>query len=130
MKFKKYLDALLAILAVVALYLLLDFVGIGCPIRYVTGIPCAGCGMTRAWFSFLKGDIAGAFHYHPLFYFPVVFIVIWILRKNEKISSFVYRAILVMGVLIFIAAYMIRLFIPDAVVEIDIRNGLIGHILK
>ncbi|NTV77986.1 MAG: DUF2752 domain-containing protein [Clostridiales bacterium] len=130
MKYKKYLDPLLAVLAVVALYLFLDFVGIGCPIKFVTGIPCAGCGMTRAWFSLMRGDISGAFYYHPLFALPVVFIVVWILRKKEKISSLVYGTILVIGVLIFIAAYIIRLFIPDAVVEIDIRNGLIGHILK
>ena len=130
MKYKKYLDPLLAVLAVVALYLFLDFVGIGCPIKFVTGIPCAGCGMTRAWFSLMRGDISGAFYYHPLFALPVVFIIVWILRKKEKISSLVYRTILVIGVLIFIAAYIIRLFIPDAVVEIDIRNGLIGHILK
>lgn len=31
-------------------------------------IPCPGCGMTRAWLSLLRGDIAGAFAFHPLFW--------------------------------------------------------------
>ena len=42
--------------------------GWGCPFRNLTGIPCPGCGMTRAWFAFLRLDILTAFHYHPMFW--------------------------------------------------------------
>lgn len=41
--------------------------GVGCPIRFVTGIPCPGCGMTRAWLSLLSGNEAAAFAFHSLF---------------------------------------------------------------
>lgn len=37
-----------------------------CPMAVVTGIPCPGCGMTRATLSALHGDFATAFRYHPL----------------------------------------------------------------
>ena len=42
--------------------------GLNCPIRSLTGIPCPGCGMSRAWLSALRLDILGAFRYHPMFW--------------------------------------------------------------
>jgi hypothetical protein len=37
-----------------------------CPNRAMTGIPCPGCGLTRASLALLSGDLAGALHWHPL----------------------------------------------------------------
>ena len=37
--------------------LLLYVTDIGCIIRTVTGVPCPGCGMTRAWLAFLKDSL-------------------------------------------------------------------------
>lgn len=42
--------------------------GRGCLFRNLTGIPCPGCGMTRAWLSALRLDILAAFQHHPLFW--------------------------------------------------------------
>ena len=39
----------------------------GCPIYELFGICCPLCGTTRAWISFINGDIEAAFRYHPLF---------------------------------------------------------------
>ena len=39
----------------------------GCPVYRLTGIPCPGCGLTRAWCCFLAGDWKSAVGYHPLF---------------------------------------------------------------
>lgn len=39
-----------------------------CPVRRLIGIPCPGCGMSRAWLCALEGDLAGAFYYHPMFW--------------------------------------------------------------
>ena len=55
-----------AIAAIVLVYLMYFAVGIRCPIKFLTGISCAGCGMTRAWWFFLHGDLRKAFYYHPL----------------------------------------------------------------
>ena len=47
-----------AVLAVALFYGALQLAGITCPIKYITGISCPGCGMTRAWLSLiLRGDI-------------------------------------------------------------------------
>lgn len=37
-----------------------------CPMRLVTGIPCPGCGMTRAIVLLLSGHPAESFKMHPL----------------------------------------------------------------
>jgi hypothetical protein len=37
-----------------------------CALRRVTGIPCPGCGMTRALASLARGELARAVTLHPL----------------------------------------------------------------
>ena len=35
-----------------------------CPMLEATGVPCPGCGATRAFVHFANGDFAGALHYN------------------------------------------------------------------
>ncbi|MFK7990721.1 MAG: DUF2752 domain-containing protein [Sandaracinaceae bacterium] len=37
-----------------------------CPTKNFLGIPCPGCGMTRATEAMLTGDLMGVLRYHPL----------------------------------------------------------------
>jgi hypothetical protein len=37
-----------------------------CPLAGVLGIPCPGCGLTRATLAALHGDLRGALRLHPL----------------------------------------------------------------
>lgn len=39
-----------------------------CVFQWLFGVPCPGCGMTRAWLSVLRGQLTAAFAYHPLFW--------------------------------------------------------------
>lgn len=57
----------LAFLGVLALWILLD---VGCVWQNLLGIPCLGCGMTRAYAALLHGDLRAAFSLH--FMFPVL----------------------------------------------------------
>ena len=82
---KKFLfgkDWVLPALAVVGFYLLLAAVGIGCPIKFVTGISCAGCGMTRAWLAFFHGDLVLALRYHAFFPLIPAAVVVYIFRDR------------------------------------------------
>ena len=55
---------------------LLYVTDIGCIIRAITGVPCPGCGMTRAWLAFLTGRFDAALAYHPLFWcVPIVLLI-------------------------------------------------------
>ena len=37
-----------------------------CPLASSFGIPCPGCGLTRATLALLHGDVRAALHFHPL----------------------------------------------------------------
>jgi hypothetical protein len=37
-----------------------------CPLAGSFGIPCPGCGLTRATLALFHGDLRGALHIHPL----------------------------------------------------------------
>ena len=82
-------ELICAVTAVVVLYTAMESIGITCPIKFITGISCAGCGMSRAWMAFLHLDIAKAFTYHPLFWLvPIAVIVLLCKSKiNIKINN-------------------------------------------
>ncbi len=40
----------------------------GCPFYRVFGVPCPGCGLTRAWLAVLRFDFAAAFGYNFMFW--------------------------------------------------------------
>lgn len=111
---------------ILALYVILHLLGIGCPIKYLTGISCAGCGMVRAWGCLLKLDFTGAFHYHPLFILPPVGVALFLFRK--KFSKRQFEICVFVIAALFIAVYVFRFFnAGDHVVEINLNNGLIGR---
>lgn len=37
-----------------------------CPMAGTFGVPCPGCGLTRATLALLRGDVSGALKLHPL----------------------------------------------------------------
>ncbi len=76
-----------------------------CFFKGIFGIPCPGCGMTRAYFCVLSGNIESAFYWHPLWALvPLVVFIGYLNRhKTEKVQALWLMPILVMliGVYIF-----------------------------
>lgn len=78
-----------------------------CIFLNLTGVPCASCGMTKGIISFIKGDLLEAFHYHPLFFMPVI--VILINHKKVRKNKAVFNRLVFSLTAIFLAVYVIRL---------------------
>ncbi len=123
--FKKNFSLIVSLLLYFAFITLLH---IGCPILSVTGIPCPGCGMTRALINLLKLNFSQAFSYHPLCFFMPVFAVIIISEK--KINKRLFNICIGIIIALFVLVYLTRLFNPDdALIKIRISNGLIYKLL-
>ena len=108
MKKKVYALPLLGIALFYAI-LRIFYIHTNCYIKGLFGIPCPGCGLTRAYGFLLKGDFYRAFFYHPLFWLPPAILVLLILQKfqilhkNKKIWIFIL--ILVLAVYIIPVSY-------------------------
>ena len=114
----------LPICLIVLVYLLLMKNGISCPIKYIFGISCPGCGMTRAWISAPSWDFAQAFRFHPLWFTVPAFFVFGIVSYKRKC----YKALqidLAIFVGVFLITYLLRLLIGSDVVVFDPSEGLI-----
>ncbi len=69
-----------AIVGAAAAHLALSVCGVSvwhCPVREVTGVPCPGCGLTRAVMLLLRGDFYGALKMHA--YAPLLLIALILL---------------------------------------------------
>ncbi|MBR4072859.1 MAG: DUF2752 domain-containing protein [Clostridia bacterium] len=64
---------------------------IGCVWNYFLGVPCPGCGMTRALIALLRGDIITSLKYHfMLFSLPVLYLYVFFdgkLFKNKILNN-------------------------------------------
>ena len=121
---KKIKDAILTILAVAFVYTIFYITGIGCPIKFLTGVSCMGCGMTRAYLSLLRLDFAGAFRYHPLFPIPAIAAVLFLFRS--RISQKIVNFLLFTTIALFSIIYLLRILDPsDTVVVFEPANGAV-----
>ena len=94
-----------AIAAVVLLYLVLEGFGITCPIKFLTGISCAGCGMSRAWMAVFHLDFA------PLFFMPPVILLVILLKK--RIKPVFYKGFIFTMIALYVIVYLYRMIWGD-----------------
>ena len=99
-----------------AVYLAFFLLGVGCPIKFATGISCPGCGITRAFMSLAVGDFAAAFYYHPLFPLAIMLIVAFILHELGRIGEKPYNITVYAICTAFIIVWIVRFFVGDGVV--------------
>jgi len=83
-----------------------------CPFLIITGLPCAGCGLTRAALYLLKGQISRAAHSNPSI-FPVLIFVLYCgyfryIKGSSVRGIKAALAVLVVGML---AVYGIRMYL-------------------
>ncbi len=120
----KIKDAISTVLLLGVVCALLHFTGIGCPIRFMTGISCFGCGMTRALFSALTLHFREAFAFHPLWVLVPVWCAIFFFRSDIPKKWFYTCG--VVSVILFALVYFLRLFDgSDMIVVFEPRNGFL-----
>lgn len=90
---------------------------IGCPIRFLSGIPCPGCGLTRSLAALLSGDFRTSFAFHPgLIFFLILFILLLIFlicsaagKADEKRRAWLLPA-LAFPITMILLIYIARLY--------------------
>ena len=82
-------------IALFALCLLaLNISGIHCPVRYITGFPCPGCGTTRALFALCRLDFGAVLYYNPAAPFIAALLLFAlhhrVINPSKTVSAFFY----------------------------------------
>ncbi len=88
-----------------------------CPFTVLTGLPCPGCGLTRAGVMLLTLDFAGAFRIHPFIYGVVGSVVVFFIErfglgKDEAVWALRLLIFCGIGMCLFYVWRMYRYF-PD-----------------
>lgn len=123
------IEVITSVAAVVMLYVILESFGVTCPIKYITGISCAGCGMSRAWIALLHFNIHEAFMYHPLFFLPPVVVIVMLLKSKINIKFYKISMFTMVGA--FVIVYLYRMFIGDGnVVVFEPQNNIVFRIIR
>lgn len=92
---------------IVGFYAVLFLLGVTCPIKFVTGISCPGCGMTRAWLSLLLGRPLRALHYHPLVWLPPIALALYLFRA--RLPKWAVKCLPAAAGVLFCGVYLFRL---------------------
>ena len=123
------IEVITSVAAVVVLYVILESFGVTCPIKYITGISCAGCGMSREWIALLHFNIHEAFMYHPLFFLPPVVVIVMLLKS--KINIKFYKIFMFTMVGAFVIVYLYRMFIGTGdIVVFEPQNNILFRIIR
>ena len=123
----KHKSGLLCLLALGLICLLRFAFSLPCPVHYITGISCPGCGMTRALWHLAQLDVATALRYHPLCVALPPFVLLWILTrvKGYKRGEIILLSV---AVTLLIGVYLYRLATGAGNVPVFApREGLIGR---
>lgn len=129
MRLKQYKDVIYPTAIIAVFYALASLAGVGCPIKFLTGVSCLGCGMTRAWLAVLRLDFAAAFHFHPLFMLPPVAALLYLFRS--KINERLYKTLILTICASFIIIYAHRLIAAQGdVVVFEPYNNILFRLLR
>ena len=124
-EYKSYIIAFIAITALVGIMWIFS---IPCPIKHITGLSCAGCGMSRAMLAALALDFGTAFTYHPLWVviIPAILAIVILSAKGKSKTAVAIFCCLMVAM---ITVWVIRLIAKDSIVAFDLENGRIYKLI-
>ena len=88
-----------------------------CPSVLLFSRPCPGCGLTTSWTAFIHGDLAAAFHAHPLgpllyMFFTVTALMAlrgFVIQQRLCLDTPRFNRALVAGAVIFFCFGLVRM---------------------
>lgn len=104
-----------------------------CPFLIFTGVPCAGCGMTRAVFYILTGQIKRGMELNPAAPMWILFLICFFVERYVRGRAPKYiKVMLAMIVLITFVIYLYRMinFFPGNPPLVFYRNNIISRFLR
>ena len=115
---------------VILLYLTFFAFGITCPIKFITGVSCPGCGMSRACLHAAKLDIESAFGYHPM-WITVPFFAFFLIFFKWKKKDLAFNITVGIFAAAMIGVYIWRmLFLPQSIVVFEPENGVFPKLFR
>lgn len=116
-----------------AFLVLMTVVDVFCPLRAVTGVPCPGCGLTRAWLAALRLDFPAAFQAHPLFLLAPALVLLALVKGGRIFPSRWANRIFWLGMAaLFLGCYLWRMLtlFPDTPPMDYYHGSLLGRLLS
>ena len=99
-----------AIFIITVYMVLVDFLfGYVCPSMVILGLPCPGCGLTRAAISLAHLDFNMALYYNPMIFFalPLIGIYIFMYLKNYNHRKLFYPTFVI--IIVAFIVFFIRI---------------------
>ena len=112
------------------------FTGTSCWVRSIFGIPCPGCGSSRAVAEICRGNIKQALRFHPLVFLSLAVLFVFgfsIFGKSDKSKSpkkIADLALLCCAVL-YIGVYIVRMvmFFPTTEPMTYLHASILGRLI-
>ncbi len=77
-----------------------------CPIALISGLPCPGCGITRAALYLLAGKLSAAWHMNPSIYVWLIFIPLYFFFRYYKKNQTASHCLILFAAVITLAVYI------------------------
>lgn len=101
-----------------------------CPLLQITGLPCAGCGLTRAFLFMARGELARALYIQPMAFLILLFLLYcgyFRYIKGSRIRGFQPLFILLVIAVLFFYVIRMLMYFPDRVPYVYQADNTLSH---
>ncbi|MDR0531722.1 MAG: DUF2752 domain-containing protein [Oscillospiraceae bacterium] len=104
-----------------------------CVLYASVGLPCPGCGLSRAWGCAWRGQWLEALAMHPLFWYPVLMLAVWAVQRLRRgRSNRWFTVFLIASCALFFAVYAVRMaaLFPHTIPMVWNRKSFLWRICR